>query len=253
MIDIHCHILPGIDDGAENIDISLQMAKQAVEQGFSDIIATPHHLKGDYSNPGEIVRKKVAELNQAITEAGIPLTIHPGQEVRIHGEMLSGLEEGSVLSLADSKYVLIEFPTSNIPLFTGELFFNLQTNGYVPIIAHPERNMEVLGSLGSLYDLVDGGALAQLTFGSYQGRFGKKIKRLSETLLKANLVHFLATDAHYTESRSLVVKDPLHELYRKEGRKQTAKLLGNSKLVLQDEMIIPPETEFVREKRFFLF
>ncbi len=251
MIDIHCHILNGVDDGAKNIEVSLQMARQAVEQGFTDIIATPHHLKGKFVNPGDEVKAQVETFNERLVAEKIPLTIHPGQEVRIHGEMLEGLSDGSVLTLGGTKYILIEFPTDSIPLFTQELFFNLQMKGYIPIIAHPERNREVMRDLEGLYELIDAGAFAQLTWGSYGGRVDKRIKKLSDQLIKANLVHFIATDAHSYEGRSLVMRDELHKLRRTEGREKSNYFLSNAKALLEDKVFNPYDSIELKKKFFF--
>ncbi|EUJ32298.1 protein tyrosine-phosphatase [Listeria floridensis FSL S10-1187] len=252
MIDIHCHILNGIDDGPKELDDSLRMARQAVAEGFTDIIATPHHLKGGFVNPGDEVKAKVEHFNEILQKEAIPLMIHPGQEVRIHGEMIDNLENGSVLSLAGSRYILIEFPTESVPLFAQELFFKLQMKGYIPVIAHPERNVEIKRNYELLYEFVESGSLGQLTWGSYSGRFGKKIKKFSEQLLEANLVHFMATDAHFYERRSMEISKPLHDLRRDIGREGTGLLLNNSKLLLNDEVIQLEEPEKIK-KRFFLF
>ncbi|RDW99460.1 tyrosine-protein phosphatase [Listeria kieliensis] len=252
MIDIHCHLLNGIDDGPKELVDSLMMAKQAVEQGFTDVIATPHHLKGRFSNPGDEVRARVEDFNNKLVEENIPLVVHPGQEVRLHGEMLENLANGSVLTLADSKYVLIEFPTESVPFFAQELFFNLQMKGYIPIIAHPERNVEIRKNYEVLYKLVEGGALAQLTWGSYAGVLGKKIKKFSDQLLEANLVHFMATDAHFYEGRSMEVDQAVQNLKQSIGLEQADLLLDNAKLVLQNEQIDFDEPTEIK-KRFFLF
>ncbi|WP_088809793.1 MULTISPECIES: tyrosine-protein phosphatase [Listeria] len=252
MIDIHCHILHGIDDGPKRIEVSLEMARQAVEQGFNDIIATPHHLKGKFVNPGDAVKAQVEAFNEILFAERIPLTVHPGQEVRIHGEMLEGLSDGSVLTLGGTKYILIEFPTDSIPLFTQELFFNLQMKGYIPIIAHPERNREVMRDLESLYELVDAGAFAQLTWGSYMGAIDKSIKKLSDQLIKANLVHFIATDAHSYAGRSLDMRDGLQKLRRIEGREKSNYFLNNAKALLNDK-VFNPYDPIELKKRFFFF
>jgi protein-tyrosine phosphatase len=141
MIDIHCHIIPGVDDGPKSLTGSLELARLAESEGITKIIATPHHQHPAFENDGYSVLRKVEELNQALQEANIDLIVSPSQEVRIHGEMVRNLELGDVLPMTPgSNYILVEFPANSVPHYTSRLFYDLQMKGYTPIIAHPERN-----------------------------------------------------------------------------------------------------------------
>ena len=162
MIDIHCHILPGIDDGAENIEDSLQMAKEAVRQGIHAIIATPHYNQ-HYHNEKQNIIAKAAELNLHLSENNIPLTIIPGQEIRIYGEILEDYQSGKILTMAQTTYLFIELPSGHVPRFTERLLYDLQVAGLVPIIVHPERNQEIIKNPDLLYGFVNNGALSQIT------------------------------------------------------------------------------------------
>lgn len=141
MIDLHCHILAGIDDGAESMDASLAMAREAVDQGITHILCTPHHNNGRYDNPKATVISTVALLQAELDQRNLPLTLLEGQEVRITGELLEEIRRDQILftDLSDV-YLLIEFPTMDVPAYTEELFFELRALGKVPVIVHPERN-----------------------------------------------------------------------------------------------------------------
>ena len=200
-VDIHCHILPGIDDGSADMRTSLGMAHMACEDGTRAIIATPHQLGGYERNTGDQIRVLVRQTQAAIDRAGIDLTILPGADVRIESGMIEGLRDGKVLSLGDlQKHVLLELP--------HELFFSidgvlrqLAAAGMQGILSHPERNAGLLARQQLVGGLVDGGCLMQVTAGSLMGTFGPASQRMAETMLAEGLVHFLATDAHGVKSR----------------------------------------------------
>ena len=202
MIDLHCHILPGVDDGAENMEESLEMAKLAVEEGITHILATPHHKAHGWYNEKKELNLLVGEVQKAIDTEEIPLTLFPGQEVRLYGELIEDINEGKIQFIdEEEQYLLIEFPSTSIPAYTERIFYELQTMKITPIIVHPERNRAIQKHPNILKRLVDKGALSQLTAGSYTGQFGKDVKKLSRKLLLANLVHYIASDAHNTEDR----------------------------------------------------
>ena len=154
MIDIHCHILPGIDDGAKSIEDSIQMAKEAVSQGITTIIATPHY-NSKYVNEKPAIIAAAAELSETLSKEQIPLTILPGQETRIYGELLEDYDSGKLLPLADTSYFFIELPSGHVPRYTERVLFDVQMKGLVPIIVHPERNQEIIQNPDLLYQLCE--------------------------------------------------------------------------------------------------
>src|SRR5690625_3368819 len=174
MIDIHSHILPGLDDGAKTEEDSLDMAQQAVEQGIHTIIATPHHKNSKYDNIRESIIKHTVILNDLFKAHNVPLTLLPGQETRINGEMIKDIQNGELLSLNDTKYLFVELPFGHAPRYTEAMLYDIQLEGYSPIIVHPERNRELLEHPDRLYGMVRKGALTQVTASSLMGYFGKK-------------------------------------------------------------------------------
>jgi protein-tyrosine phosphatase len=122
MIDLHSHILPGIDDGARDLSDSVNMAKKAVEQGIHTIVATPHHLNNRYENPKQTIIDRVRELNKVLLDEKIDLNVLPGQETRIYGEMVEGYEIGEILPIDNTQYVLVEFSSTHVPRYTEKLF-----------------------------------------------------------------------------------------------------------------------------------
>lgn len=163
---------------------SMAMAKEAVEAGITDLFATPHHLNERYVNVKDNIIDRVFELNECLQQENIPLSVHPGQELRIHRELFVSLEKGEVLTLDNTdKYLLLELPSGHVPTYTQELIYELVLKGITPIIVHPERNKELLKNHNLLFKLVHEGALTQLTSGSIIGLFGKNIKSFSKKLL----------------------------------------------------------------------
>ncbi|MCM3225249.1 tyrosine-protein phosphatase [Terribacillus saccharophilus] len=250
MIDIHCHILNNVDDGARGIEDSLAIAQEAIKQGINTIIATPHHRNNQFLNTKNDILEKVSYLNSIFQERKIPLSVIAGQEIRIYGEMLEGFNRDELLPLNSSRYVLVEFPTSSIPKYTNKLFYNLQLEGYIPVIAHPERNHKILDDPNVLYDLVANGALSQLTAASLCGRFGKRIKNLSENLIEANLVHFVASDAHNTTNRNITMDEAFNKIEDSFGRSVAYNYIENAELLIDDQMIIKDMPTKIKKKKF---
>lgn len=200
-VDIHCHLLPGIDDGAGNWSDSLAMARLAAADGIGTIVATPHQL-GNYSgNRGAAIRALVAELQARLDEAAIPLRVLPGGDVRIEPQLTVLVRSGEVLSLADRRrHVLLELP-HELYLPLDKLLAELAAANMVGILSHPERNQGLLAQPRLVGPLIDAGCLMQITAGSLLGAFGPACREFSEQLLAAGQVHFVATDAHGTKSR----------------------------------------------------
>ena len=205
-VDIHCHMLPGLDDGADSWEESLAMAQLAVADGFSTVIVTPHQLGNYAENDGDTIRLQTRRFQEYLNANRVPLLVLPGADVRIEPDLVPKLRGGEVLSLADRRrYVLLELPHElYVPL--DHLLGELNSAGMIGILSHPERNQGILGRPQLIEPLVDAGCLMQVTAGSLTGSFGPEIMRFSEWILSRGLVHFLATDAHGAKSRRPVLQ-----------------------------------------------
>lgn len=201
MIDLHCHVLPGIDDGAADLAVSLDMARAFVADGVSAVACTPHILPGLYLNTGPRIREAVARLQQALDDHAIPLRLCAGADNHIVPDFVAGLRSGHLLSLADTRYVLVEPPHHVAPPRLEELFFSILVAGYVPILTHPER----LTWINSHYDIIErlagAGVWMQITAGSLSGAFGRNAQYWAERMLDEGRVHIIATDAHDVRRR----------------------------------------------------
>ena len=201
MIDLHCHLLPGIDDGAPDLETALAMARIAVADGIEVIACTPHIYPGLYENNGPAIRQAVAELQRRLVEADIPLQLTYGADTHIARDLEDGLRSGRVPSLHGSRYFLLEPPHHVAPPRLGEIVFNLLVAGYVPVITHPERLSWIEDHYGTFVELVRKGAWLQVTSGSLTGRFGPTAQYWGERLLDEGWVHILATDSHSAKRR----------------------------------------------------
>jgi protein-tyrosine phosphatase len=202
LIDLHCHLLPGIDDGSKDLAMSLAMARMAAAEGIGTIACTPHILPGVYNNTGPAIRGAVARLRERIAEAGVPISLVTGADVHIAPDLGVQLRDGRVLTLNDSRYLLVEPPHHVLPPRFEDLIFGLQASGYVPILTHPERLSWIEGHYDLVRRLVSSSVLMQITAGSVMGRFGRRPRYWAERMLDEGLCHLLATDAHNTEQRA---------------------------------------------------
>jgi len=201
VIDLHCHILPGIDDGASDSSISLAMARALVRQGVTDVACTPHILPGLYHNSGPAIRLAIQQLQETLDQEGIALRLATGADVHMTPNFIAGLRSGHLLTIADSRYVLIEPPHHTAPPQLEDFFFNLVVAGYVPILTHPERLSWVPQRYEIIKRLVQSGVWMQITAGSFAGAFGRNALYWAERMLDEGCVHLIATDAHDAERR----------------------------------------------------
>lgn len=207
MIDLHSHILPGVDDGSPDLETSLAMARMAEDDGIVAMACTPHFLPGLYDNKAADVRARIALLNREFKAAGIRLELVVGADAHVRPDFLACLREGRLLTLNDSRYVLVEPPHDIMPKRLEELFHNLQMSGYVPILTHPERLRWIEQNYAVIADLARNGVWMQVTAGSLTGRFGRRPHYWSRRMLAEGLVSLLATDAHNTKSRPPVLSE----------------------------------------------
>lgn len=217
MIDLHCHILPGIDDGAPDLATSLQMARVAVADGITVTACTPHMMPGYYDNTSEGVRAAVAALQAELDQTGIPLKLVTGADVHLVTDIVPGLRNGSKLTLADTRYFLFEPPHNTAPPRMAEAVFDCMAAGFHPLITHPERLRWIEDHYALMVQLAQAGAWMQITSGSVTGRFGKRTQYWAERMLDDGIVHILATDAHNLRNRAPILSEAVHAVTARLG------------------------------------
>ena len=204
MIDLHCHLLPGIDDGPKTLDDSLALCRAAVENGISHAVVTPHITPGRYDNTLQSITETFTAFTDELKHAGIALRLGMAAEVRLDPLILDMVKEGNMPFLGEyngSPVMLLEFPHSHIPPGSEELVGWLLKEGILPMIAHPERNKDVMRKLDKIMPFVKAGCLLQVTAASLAGVFGDEPRKRGVELLKEGLVTILASDAHNLHGR----------------------------------------------------
>ncbi|MBW2567932.1 MAG: tyrosine protein phosphatase [Deltaproteobacteria bacterium] len=202
-IDIHVHILPGMDDGPSTLQESLEMARIAVRDGIRIMVATPHCLNGLYVNWRSDILSACAEFNSVLKKRHILLTVLPGSEIYLSPEIIEALENGLLMTLNDTgQYFLLELPHQFIPEPLIGLINRLNRRKIIPVIVHPERNITIQRNVALLYDFISAGALVQITAGSLTGNFGRSAFKCCQRILELKMAHFMASDAHSSGARS---------------------------------------------------
>lgn len=211
MIDIHCHILPGIDDGPSSLSEALAMARQAVGDGIHAIVATPHTLNGVYTNDRASVLSAVAEMQSFLSGQKIDLKLYAGGDTHLTDHMAERVHAGEICTIADrSRHLLLEMPRHVLPRAVQTEVYALRLNGLTPIITHPERNDTIQRDPGLLLDLIRMGALSQITAMSLTGGFGRLVRSVAKKLVAQRLVHLIATDAHSPDHRPVSLSAAVH-------------------------------------------
>ncbi len=201
-IDIHCHIMPGVDDGSRDMEMSLEMLRIADSNGITHIILTPHHKPMHHNVSVQHNVKYRKDLQERARAEGIKAKLFSGNEIYYSDETFDQLLSGEICSLAGSDYVLVEFhPTATYKAIQNAMY-RVQGAGYIPIIAHVERYSDVLGKPAYVQDLIDMGCFIQVNASSVMGNYGFGISHFTRKLLKSGHVHFVASDAHDTGRRA---------------------------------------------------
>jgi protein-tyrosine phosphatase len=208
MIDLHCHLLPEIDDGSSSRAMSLEMARIAIADGITVTACTPHIYPGLFENRGEDIQRRVAELAVELREAGLAMELTYGADIQVVPELIAGLKSGVMPTIGGSRYFLFEPPHHTVPPMFAQSIFDSLAAGYVPVITHPER----LTWLDAVHypwfvGAARNGAWIQITAGAVVGRFGREAKYWAERFLGDGLVHILATDAHEPRHRPPVLSE----------------------------------------------
>ena len=237
MIDLHCHILPAIDDGAREHSVSLEMARASVADGVSVLACTPHILPGLYHNSGPQIRQATQQLQEALNREGISLQLVTGADVHTVPDFMDGLRSGRLLTLADSRYVLVEPPHHVVPVRLEEFFFGLLVAGYVPVLTHPERLSWIKSHYAVIQALARAGVWMQVTAGSLAGDFGRHAQFWAERMLEEGCVHILASDAHDTQRRPPVLSGGRDLAAKRVGAREAEHLVMTRPLgIIQDQL-----------------
>ncbi|MCM3711645.1 tyrosine-protein phosphatase [Sporosarcina luteola] len=249
MIDVHCHILFGVDDGPKTIEDTIRIVEKAAKEGITDMVATPHAFSPHYHVPKEEIESQIRLLTGCLKAGGYPINLHTGQEVRIHENVIEKIIKNEAMTLAGSRYLLLELPSQSIPLYTISVIQTMLENEVIPIIAHPERNRAIAEKPARLERLIRQGAFAQVNAGSLSGQFGKSVQRLSMQLVEANLIHTYGSDVHDTKARPLLFYEGLSYLEKKKKHDSIDLLLKNNKCILHDEpfIILEPEVPVIKK------
>lgn len=203
MIDTHCHILPGLDDGSKSMEESLEMLQIAYDEGIRTMIATPHNMPGKGRHPKERIEKRLEELKAAAKEKGIQMKLLLGTEYFYREEVIEYFEDEKIIPLADSRCVLVEFDPTVDRTYVKNAIREVLAQDYVPIIAHVERYMQLMEKKQeAVEELRTMGALIQVNCGSIMGSLGWRTKWNTRSLLKRGLVDLLGTDAHSAKRRA---------------------------------------------------
>ena len=235
MYDLHNHLLPGIDDGAPDLETALQLARVAVQDGITHLVCTPHIHPGRYDNTPQSIQQALDQLRQGLAEAGIALQLSAAAEVRFGVELMAGIADDSLPMLGHwqgKRVLLLEFPHGEVPFGAEKLTGWLIQRNILPMIAHPERNKGLMRHPGRLKPFLDQGCLLQVTAGAVAGRFGSAAEELAADLLRAGHVTLLASDAHNLQHRPPILS---------EGLQRAAQLIGDSaaeKLVLHNPQLL---------------
>lgn len=215
MIDLHVHILPGFDDGAEDEETSVAMARLAAQDGISCLVATPHIIEGLFDWSRERILEAVGELNRCLDARGVPVQVLPGAEYRIDPRLPECLSRGELVTVNDGgRYLLVELPASMVPPYMDRVLYDLQLQGITPVVVHPERNAAFIREPALVANLAARGILFQITAGSLTGMFGKTVQKTAVGFFRSGRGHCIASDAHSPRGRAPVLSSAVREVER---------------------------------------
>ena len=236
MIDIHSHIIPNVDDGARSVEETFNILKEAQEAGFTDVILTSHFLLNYYeTNAQELIFWK-EKLQEVLKKQGTKINLHSGMEIYITNQMEELLENKKILTLANSRYMLIELPLATNVKYFDYVVYYLEAKGIKPIIAHPERYKCVQKDPDIVEEYIEKGFLIQCNYGSIVNLYGREAEKTIKTILKKNQVHFLGSDVHRENGTYLIILDAIKKIRKIIGENKINEITTiNPKKILQNE------------------
>jgi protein-tyrosine phosphatase len=240
MVDIHCHILPGMDDGAETLEESVQMAEMAIEDGITHVVGTPH-ANAEYTFRPDLIRQRRDELQQRV---GNRLTLATGCDFHLNFENVQDLRTNPAkYTITQKNYLLVEFADFSIPPGTDDTLHQLLLLGVSPIITHPERNRLIRSKPEMLRRWLRQGCYVQITAQSLLGGFGESTRKQAEEWLEQDMVHFFASDAHNTSKRPLRLRKAFEAVAEKRGEDVAGALFFDNPLAAVEGRPLPYEPE----------
>ncbi|RZU39677.1 tyrosine-protein phosphatase [Edaphobacter modestus] len=243
MIDIHHHLLWDQDDGSSSLELSLEMAQMAADDGITHIACTPH-ANGYYDYNFEAISAKIAELQRLLQQRQIPITLGRGCDFHTsYDNILLAHNEPTRFSLNGGGYLLVEIPDHALPPTLGEVFYQMQIDGVIPILTHPERNLTLQKDMSRVKEWLRSGVLIQVTAGSVVGKMGKTAQRIAHELLAKRWVHFLATDAHNVTSRPPKLREAMELVADRYSSDYAHLLCVSNPLAAFMDKPMPPQME----------
>ena len=237
MIDIHSHILPGVDDGSQDIEMTLKMLREASKDGTKKLVATPHYCREYGYLEYSTVKTKVNELKSKVKEENIDIELFHGQEIYYEENILEWYNENKIGTINDTKYMLIELPLNKFEINKViDAIYEIQIKGIVPILAHPERYLPFMDNPEKINDFINEGFLFQMNSGSINGRFGKSAKKTSEIFLENRIYSFIGSDAHNDSNRKTGISEALERIkdidneYNKIFEENSIKMLNDEEV-----------------------
>ncbi|MEG0180691.1 MAG: CpsB/CapC family capsule biosynthesis tyrosine phosphatase [Peptostreptococcaceae bacterium] len=253
MIDIHCHILPNVDDGSKSLEESIEMAKIAQNEGIKTIVNTSHYHPDFKYKKGQELSEVLNDFNNTLKKQGINVDIILGNELYFTDDLIGNLQDLDFNTLNNSRYLLIEFSPNNFPKNLVDVVYEIKLRKYIPILAHVERYPKIQENPNLIYDCINEGALIQINAASVIGKNGNEAEKVSEILLANNMVHFIATDAHSSTKRRPLLKETYNYITKKYSEDVSKKLfIENQKCILEDQDLHFVEPREYIEKKSLL-
>lgn len=253
MVDIHSHIIPGIDDGSNNMEMTLEMLKNAEKEGIKEIVATPHYLLEYGEAKIEEVKNHVKKINAILEKEKINVRVYSGQEVYFTEKIIEDYIEGNIGTINDSRYMLIELPMQRFDENTFDLIYELQVRDIVPIIAHPERYKFFIENPSFINNFINEGYLFQVNAGSVEGKFGENVKKTANMFLENNIYSFMGSDAHNIRNRNTGLENAITLLKQNKVidifEDSSEKVLKNEKIEFLGDKIKEKKSIFAFFKR----
>ena len=253
MIDIHAHLLPGIDDGPSDLDESLAMIEAGYRDGIRGAVCTSHVLNRLDAQMDAKLTEVFGQLQERMREGKMRMELWLGSELHVNASFNPGCRAASIAG--NGKYYLLELPLNGIPNDVDERMFQFTLQGCKPVLAHPERNSVIAQRPETVYSLVQRGVLMQLNAGSLTGMFGRGIRKRAEEMLDHNLVHFIGSDCHNPKTRPMALHKAYKVVVARQGKETAEKIfLDNPRNAIRGEEVwVPHPIPFDRKKRKYIF